>query len=175
MRRILIVGLLVGLLGSVTAADGQQANTWVKVTAKQTGPRSSPGVVWCGPLKRFVLFGGSVTHAFKGERPYDVQGFDPAVPTLEAFVSSMAALYAGTRDHARVLERYRELSAERLRRHFGLPHGLSRLALADRIHRDGRVSAEQLAPLTDAGAVDTAAELADAARRLDELVTEVIR
>ena len=104
-----------------------------------------------------------------------VQEFDPAVPTLEAFVSSMAALYAGTRDHARVLERYRELSAERLRRHFGLPQGFSRLALADRIRRDGRVGAERLAPLTDAGTVNTATELAAAARRLDELVTEVIR
>jgi hypothetical protein len=104
-----------------------------------------------------------------------VQEFDPAAPTLEAFVSSMAALYAGSRDHARVLERYRELSAERLRRHFGLPQGLSRLALADRIQRDGRLGASRLLPLTDTGAVDTAAELATAARQLDELVSEVIR
>ena len=101
--------------------------------------------------------------------------FDPAVPTLETFVSSMASLYAGTRDHARVLERYRELSAERLRRHFGLPPGLARSALADRIRRDGRVDAQRLAVLTDAGGVQSATELATAARRLDELVTEVIR
>ena len=74
-----------------------------------------------------------------------------------------------------MLERYRELTAARLRRHFGLPQELGRTALAERIQRNGRVAASQLALLTDQGAADTAAELAATARRLDELVMEVTR
>jgi hypothetical protein len=102
-----------------------------------------------------------------------VREFDPEAPTLETYVSSMAALYAGTHDHARVLERYRELTAGRLRRHFGLPHEVSRIALAERIRRDGRVAASRLASLTDATRVESAAELAAAAHELDELVREI--
>jgi hypothetical protein len=49
-----------------------------------------------------------------------VTGATPA-PTLDAFVDSLAQLYARTGDYARVAERYRQLTAARLRRHFGLP------------------------------------------------------
>jgi hypothetical protein len=86
----------------------------------------------------------------------------------------MAALYAGTRDHDRVFERYRELTASRLRRHFGLPQEVSRLALADRIERDHKAT-RRLAWLREDRAVSTEAELGAAVRELDALVAEVAR
>jgi len=131
--------------------------------------RALPAIVGLALLGALYAWRGTALPA------RSVREFDPAVPTLDTFVSSMASLYAGTRDHARVLERYRELTASRLRRHFGLSQELDRLALAERIRRDGRVAPERLAPLTDVGAANTAIELTAAARQLDELVTEVAR
>jgi len=62
----------------VGAADGTAAplNTWRPLSENQVGPRWSPGLVWSAELKRFVLFGGRITHQFKGQRPYDVQSLD---------------------------------------------------------------------------------------------------
>src|SRR4029453_17260657 len=44
---------------------------------------------------------------------------DPT-PRLDAFVESIATLYARTRDHGRVLDRYREAITAALRRHFAM-------------------------------------------------------
>lgn len=62
--------------GSARAAE-PPANTWVQVSENAVGPRYSPGLCWSVDLNRFVLLGGRISHAFKGERPYDVQTFDP--------------------------------------------------------------------------------------------------
>jgi hypothetical protein len=117
-----------------------------------------------------------------------VQEFDPAAPTLETYVTSMAALYAATRDHSRVLERYRELTASRLKRHLGLPLEVSRRELAERIEVDRRLrssSAEEagsgsrlrarLAQLTESRPASRASEVEAAAHELDALVMEVTR
>lgn len=96
---------------------------------------------------------------------------DTNSPTLESFVSSMARLYERTGDHARVLERYRELSAARLRRHFGLAAGVSGALLAERIEAQGRSAQLLSASLV----VSNASELRRAVRRLDQLVEEVTR
>jgi hypothetical protein len=69
----LVTGLCAALADDVPAA-----NHWEQVSKDATGPRFSPGLVWSAKLGRFVLFGGRVSHHFKGERPYDVQTFDPA-------------------------------------------------------------------------------------------------
>jgi hypothetical protein len=113
---------------------------------------------------------------------------DAAAPTLETWIHSLASLYAAGGDHARVLERYRELTAARLRRHFGLPHEVSRRALAERIERDTRSRGEErsdplaarrrrerLAWLVEARPVTSAAELEAAVGELDILVREVTR
>ena len=100
---------------------------------------------------------------------------DPAAPTLETFVASMASLYAGSRDHGRVLERYRELTAARLKRHFGLPQEVSTTALAERIRRERRLAPGRLERLTESQPDASAGELAAAAGELDELVEEVTR
>jgi len=96
-------------------------------------------------------------------------------PVLDEFVASLARLYAGTGDHARVLERYRQLAAARLRRHFGLPAETPLTALVERLARSRRVAAADLAPLTDATAPAGAAELRAAARALDAVVGEAMR
>jgi len=104
-----------------------------------------------------------------------VDEVDPDAPTLEAFVESVASLYARTRDHARVFERYRALSLERVRRAIGLSPGTapeivlaslraraqSRPALRERGLRD---------LLTREVRIENAAELERASDRLDELV-----
>jgi len=90
-------------------------------------------------------------------------------PTLEAFVDSLATLYARTRDHARVLSRYRELTADRLRRAAGLPPETPLAAIAERLRRDARVDPAALRVLLDGAPVRSEADLRRAARALDEL------
>jgi hypothetical protein len=104
-----------------------------------------------------------------------VEEFDPETPTLATFVDSMAALYSRSRDHSRLLERYRQLTAARLRRHFGVSPEVPVAALVERIERDRQVALGALKILTDRRRVDGAKELAAAARELDELVREVTR
>src|SRR5262249_36623472 len=53
--------------------------------------------------------------------PRTVDQDAPPAPTLETFVTSLATLYAGSHDYERLLARYRDATARRLRRHFGLP------------------------------------------------------
>ncbi len=111
---------------------------------------------------------------------------DTAAPTLDNYVTSMAALYARTRDHARVVERYRELTVSRLERHFGLPPGLGPQALLERIEGDprrlgaerrtpGETIRERMAILVEPPAVSSASDLESAARELDSIVMEVAR
>ena len=117
-----------------------------------------------------------------------VAEFDPATPTLDNYVASMSSLYDRSRDYAQVLERYRALTASRLERHFGLPHGIPRRALVERIEgdprrtRDSQLSPEaaerrrvRLASLVDSRAVESASELEAAVQELDALVMEVTR
>jgi hypothetical protein len=104
-----------------------------------------------------------------------VEESDPETPTLATFVDSMAALYSRSRDHSRLLERYRQLTAARLRRHFGVSPEVPVAALAERIERDRQVALDALQRLTHRRRVDGAKELAAAARELDELVREVTR
>jgi len=96
----------------------------------------------------------------------------PGAPSLETFVDSLAALYAATRDHSRVLERYRELTAARLRRHFGLAPDTPLATLIERLRRERRAAPAAIDLLAaGAGARDEAA-LRAAARALDGLVRE---
>jgi hypothetical protein len=93
-------------------------------------------------------------------------------PGVEAFVDSLAALYASTRDHARVLARYRELTAARLRRHFGLPPDTPLAVLVARLGRDPALSAPAVAMLASGGPVADEESLRTAVQALDDLVAE---
>jgi uncharacterized protein DUF4350 len=99
---------------------------------------------------------------------------DAGAPRLEAFVDAIAALYARTGDHARVLERYRALTAGRLRRHLGLAPDTPVGALAERLARDPRLDRRALRLLADGEAPADERALRDAARELDGLVRAVV-
>jgi len=93
-----------------------------------------------------------------------------ALPALAR--ARTVALYAATRDHRRVLERYRELTAARLRRHFGLAPDTPLATLIERLRRERRAAPAAIDLLAaGAGARDEAA-LRAAARALDGLVRE---
>ena len=104
-----------------------------------------------------------------------VEEFDPDVPTLAAFVDSLSRLYSGTRDHARVFERYRAVCLDRIRRALGLAPGTGvELILASLRRR-----AKNWPELRDSGLghlltkdipISSADDLIRNAARLDDLV-----
>ena len=100
---------------------------------------------------------------------------DESAPVLETFVDSLAALYARTHDYRRVLERYRELSLGRLRRHFGLPPDTATAVLVERLRRDRHLSPDLLRHLTDEPRAASEGSLYETARGLDDLVREATR
>ena len=89
-------------------------------------------------------------------------------------MTSLAGLYGATRDHARVLERYREVSARRLRRRLGLAPDAPLAALLDRLGRR-RLPGAGVAELRSTEPARSAAELARRAAVLDRLVEEASR
>ena len=130
---------------------------------------TSPALlVFCGLALTGVLF------AWQGSLvpPRALPGPDTAEPGLDAFVDSLAALYAGTRDHPRVLARYRELTAARLRRHFGMPPETPVAVLAERLAPDRRLAPSALRLLVEGAPVAGERDLRDAVRALDALVQE---
>lgn len=96
-------------------------------------------------------------------------------PTLGAFVDSLAQLYARTGDYANVAERYRQLTAARLRRHFGLPAETPLPTLLDRLQASRRTGVEALAPLAAPAAAANPDQLDALVRALDRLVRDVTR
>jgi len=104
-----------------------------------------------------------------------VEEFDPDAPTLAAYVDSVARLYSGTRDHARVFERYRAVCLDRIRRALGLAPGTG----VEIILAILRTRAQNWPELRDSGLghlltkefpISGAEDLARNAARLDDLV-----
>jgi hypothetical protein len=104
-----------------------------------------------------------------------VEEFDPDAPTLAAYVDSVARLYSGTRDHARVFERYRAVCLDRIRRALGLAPGTG----VEMILASLRTRARNWPELRDSGLgqlltkkfpISDADDLARNAARLDDLV-----
>jgi uncharacterized protein DUF4350 len=106
--------------------------------------------------------------------PRRVPELDPSAPSLDAFVDSLAACYASTRDYARVFERFRELTSRRLRRHFGLPPDAPESQLLERLRRRSTLSPEALDLLANGTPLRSSNELATAVRQIDRLVREAI-
>lgn len=111
--------------------------------------------------------------------PREVSELDPNAPTLAGFVDSLARLYSSTRDHARVFERYRALSLDRIRRALGLAPGTS----SEIVVASLRAKAKAWPELEEAGLarlltkdvpIPGAQDLARNAARLDDLV-QVLR
>jgi len=94
-------------------------------------------------------------------------------PTLAAFVDSLSTLYAGTRDHDRVLERYREFTVSQLRRVLRLQPDAPFREVRDRLVISRGVAPERLAPLTEPEPCAGRQSLEEHVARLDALVREV--
>jgi len=102
-----------------------------------------------------------------------VADVDPSAPRIDAFVDAVAALYARTGDHPRVLESYRALTAGRLRRHLGLPPDTPVAALVRRLARDPRIERRALDLLVGGEAAEDERGLRAAVGALDALVRTV--
>jgi hypothetical protein len=101
-------------------------------------------------------------------------GPDPIpAPTLQTFVTSLARLYAGSHDYARLLARYRDATARRLRRHFGMAPTTPLDAVAARVER-ARPALRDARAVLVAQTATTQAAFDAAVARLDALATEVI-
>ena len=102
-----------------------------------------------------------------------VEERDLGAPRLDTFVDAVAALYARSGDHARVLARYRTLTVRRLQRRFGLAADAPAAALRARLRRHARIDPAALELLfAEDGAVSEEG-LRDAARALDRLARSV--
>ena len=99
---------------------------------------------------------------------------DPT-PRLDAFVESIATLYARTRDHGRVLDRYREAITAALRRHFAMAPDRPVAEVIARAGRECPAHTEALALLETGRTVGDAAALRTATTTLDQLLEEVCR
>jgi hypothetical protein len=141
-------------------------------------PTSTLAYLWASPAAPF--FGGVVILALAyvwfhaATPPRKVSELDPSAPSLEAFVDSLAACYAHTRDHARVFERFRELSARRLRRHFKLPPEAPELQVVERLRRRFRSSPEALELFSRGTSLRSASELVAAVDEIDRMVRKAL-
>lgn len=103
---------------------------------------------------------------------------DPEVeppPSLEGFVASIAALYAGTRDHAEVLRCYQELALGQLRRIFLLAPDTPARNVRDRVLASRELTEADVDLLFDAPRARRKAELLGEVARIDALVVRVAR
>jgi hypothetical protein len=122
------------------------------------------GLALCGIV--FAWLGGSLPRRRVGD-------VEPPAPTLEGYVDAMADYYAAAREYPRVLERYRELCARRLRRALALPPDATVERVVERATRSKRADPEALALLAGGGPARDLRGLVQAARKLDELVKEI--
>jgi hypothetical protein len=100
---------------------------------------------------------------------------DPTAPNLDAFVDSVAAFYAHTRDYTRVFERFRELTSRRLRRHFRLPPETPEVELVERLRRRFASPPKALDLFTKGASVRSARELEAAVQQIDRMVRKAFR
>jgi hypothetical protein len=123
-------------------------------------------------LLGFALLGAA--YAWRGAAlpPRRVAEVDPSAPTLVTFVDSLAELYARTGDHGRVFERYRELSAGLLRRHFGMPPETPKEKLVARLAGRRGIGSEGLRLLAEGAPVRTRGDLERAVAVLDRMMSE---
>ncbi len=98
-----------------------------------------------------------------------------ATPTLGGFVDSLASLYAQSQDYQSVFERYREITAARLRRLFGLASDAPPAVLAEKLRRQGSLSPARITLLNDGQGVASSRQLEIAMAELDALVEETNR
>ncbi|QDU27291.1 Kelch motif protein [Anatilimnocola aggregata] len=82
-----IAWLLAVVRGPALVAQDQASalppNQWQEIVAGGVGPRVSPALVWSAARQRFVMVGGTISHAHKPPFPYDVLSLNLATKTWE--------------------------------------------------------------------------------------------
>jgi hypothetical protein len=122
------------------------------------------GLALCGMV--FAWLGGSLPRRSVGDAAL------PA-PTLEGYVDAMASYYGATREYGRVLARYRDLSARRLRRALALPPDAPLASVVERAARSKRADPEALELLAKGAPARDLRALVQSARKLDEMVRRI--
>jgi hypothetical protein len=102
--------------------------------------------------------------------PRTAAGDERPAPTLEAYVGSLASLYARATDHAAVAVRYRDFALAQLRRQSALPPDTPAEILIDRLQRQRSIDASEARLLRASPAVASPAELRQHTQRLDEIL-----
>lgn len=154
-----------------------------RIDEREHGMRPGPGAL--GYVARSAatpLFAGigllGLVYAWRGASLPPRRSREPGggAPTLDAFVDSVATLYAESRDWSRIAARFRELATSRIRRTFSLPLETPLEDLVARVRRTPHASEEAVRLL--AGEVEVAGErdaVLRAARALEALVRDVSR
>jgi len=99
----------------------------------------------------------------------------PPPPSLEAFVSSTAILYAATRDHGAVLRSYQEFALSQIRRAFLLPADVPARRVCDRLLASRDLTDADVEPLVAPTECRRASELHERVARIDDLLARVAR
>jgi hypothetical protein len=151
------------------------------VRATGLGGRSRSAIAYLLGSPAIALLAGlcvtGVLFAWSGSLiPARTVDADPTpAPTLQRFVTSLASLYAGSHDYPRLLARYRELTARRLRRHLGLPPHASLETVAERVERARPGLRDARALLVEPSDPASAPDFHAAVARLDALAAEVMQ
>jgi len=122
-----------------------------------------------------VLLGALLIWRARAESPPRLEPDQPAPPTLNAYIGSVANLYRGTRDHIEVLRAYQEFALSQLRRSLRLPPDASREQLENRLRSPGGVTSEDLETLLNEPACSKRSELLRATSRIDKILERSAR
>ncbi len=101
---------------------------------------------------------------------------DPSVaPALETFVAGLTTLYGRSRDWSQLAERYRKLSLDRIRAHFGLAPEVPSERLLDQLRAEQRAAPAELDRLSGREMALSRDDWLQNARELDRIVKEICR
>jgi hypothetical protein len=128
-----------------------------------------PAFAIAGLLAWISLWGARAEPAPTLE-PYDVEP-----PSLEAFVDSIATLYASTRDHPEVLRSYQEFALSQLRRHFLLPPDTAPRVVCERLRASRGLRDGDLAELLETQPCRGRADQIAAIERLDAILARAAK
>lgn len=122
-----------------------------------------------------VLLGALLVWRARAQLPPSLELDQPAPPTLDAYISSVATLYRGTRDHIEVLRTYQEFALSQLRRSLKLPSDISREQIQNRLRSSGGLSSEDLARLLDEPVCSRRSDLLRATSQIDQILERSAR
>jgi hypothetical protein len=128
-----------------------------------------PAFAIAGLLAGISLWGARAEPAPTLE-PNDVEP-----PSLEAFVDSIATLYASTRDHPEVLRSYQEFALSQLRRHFLLPPDTAPRVVCERLRASRGLRDGDLAELLETQPCRGRADQIAAIERLDAILARAAK